>query len=127
MITAKCGKASAEYIVTVSNSASVPIAKIQPSNNNITIMQGKEFELQYYAYPSFATEEVRAESKNKEIIDIIEDNIKGISIGESEILLTSNSQNAEYSCAGVPLFRRNGYRQSGGRKPLFRNRDTALT
>ena len=31
----------------------------------------------------------------------------------------------EYSCAGVPLFRRNGYRQSGGRKPLFRNRDTA--
>ena len=31
-----------------------------------------------------------------------------------------------YSCAGVPLFRRNGYRQSGGRKPLFRNRDTAL-
>ena len=32
----------------------------------------------------------------------------------------------EYSCAGVPLFRRNGYRQSGGRKPLFRNRDTAL-
>ena len=33
----------------------------------------------------------------------------------------------EYSCVGVPLFRRNGYRQSGGRKPLFRNRDTALT
>ncbi len=32
----------------------------------------------------------------------------------------------EYSCAGVPLFRRNGKRQSGGRKPLFRNRDTAL-
>ena len=32
----------------------------------------------------------------------------------------------EYSCAGVPLFRRNGYRQSGGREPLFRNRDTAL-
>ncbi len=31
-----------------------------------------------------------------------------------------------YSCAGVPLFRRNGYRQSSGRKPLFRNRDTAL-
>ena len=35
-------------------------------------------------------------------------------------------KNVEYSCAGVPLFRRNGYRQSGGRKPLFRNRDTAL-
>ena len=33
---------------------------------------------------------------------------------------------AGYSCAGVPLFRRNGYRQSSGRKPLFRNRDTAL-
>lgn len=32
----------------------------------------------------------------------------------------------EYSCVGVPLFRRNGYRQSGGKKPLFRNRDTAL-
>ena len=31
----------------------------------------------------------------------------------------------EYSCAGVPLFRRNGYRQSGARKPLFQNRDTA--
>ena len=31
-----------------------------------------------------------------------------------------------YSCAGVPLFRRNGNRQSGGRKPLNRNRDTAL-
>lgn len=55
VITAKCGKASAEYTVTVSNSACVPIAKIQPSNNNITIMQGKEFELQYYAYPSFAS------------------------------------------------------------------------
>lgn len=27
-----------------------------------------------------------------------------------------------YSCAGVPLFRRNGNRQSGGRKPLNRNR-----
>ena len=36
------------------------------------------------------------------------------------------SKPAEYSCAGVPLFRRNGYRQSGGREPLFRNRDTAL-
>ena len=36
-------------------------------------------------------------------------------------------EDGEYSCAGVPLFRRNGYRQSGGRKPLFRNRDTALT
>ena len=35
------------------------------------------------------------------------------------------SDPVEYSCAGVPLFRRNGYRQSGGRKPLFRNRDTA--
>ena len=32
----------------------------------------------------------------------------------------------EYSCAGVPLFRRNGNRQSGGRKPLNRNRGTAL-
>ena len=32
----------------------------------------------------------------------------------------------EYSCAGVPLFRRNGNRQSGDRKPLFRNKDTAL-
>lgn len=32
----------------------------------------------------------------------------------------------EYSCAGVSLFRRNGNRQSGGRKPLNRNRDTAL-
>ena len=31
----------------------------------------------------------------------------------------------EYSCAGVPLLRRNGYRQSGARKPLFQNRDTA--
>ena len=31
-----------------------------------------------------------------------------------------------YSCAGVPLFRRNGNRQSDGRKPLNRNRDTAL-
>ena len=38
----------------------------------------------------------------------------------------SNSLKREYSCVGVPLFRRNGYRQSGGRKPLFRNRDTAL-
>ena len=69
MITAKCGKASAEYIVTVSNSASVPIAKIQPSNNNITIMQGKEFELQYYAYPSFATEEVRAILKEFRLVN----------------------------------------------------------
>ena len=33
---------------------------------------------------------------------------------------------AVYSCAGVPLFRRNGNRQSGRRKPLNRNRDTAL-
>ena len=33
---------------------------------------------------------------------------------------------SEYSCAGVPLFRRNGNRQSGDRKPLFRNKDTAL-
>lgn len=33
---------------------------------------------------------------------------------------------SEYSCAGVPLFRRNGYRQSSGRKPLIRNRDTTL-
>ena len=32
----------------------------------------------------------------------------------------------EYYRAGVPLFRRNGNRQSGGRKPLFRNRDTSL-
>ena len=31
-----------------------------------------------------------------------------------------------YSCAGVPLFRRNGNRQSSGRKPLFRNKDTAF-
>lgn len=29
------------------------------------------------------------------------------------------TEKIEYSCAGVPLFRRNGYRQSGGRKPLF--------
>ena len=33
---------------------------------------------------------------------------------------------SEYSCSGVPLFRRNGNRQSGGRKPLIRNKDTAL-
>ena len=37
----------------------------------------------------------------------------------------SRSLYGEYSCAGVPLFRRNGYRQSGARKPLFQNRDTA--
>ena len=35
------------------------------------------------------------------------------------------AREGEYSCAGVPLFRRNGYRQSGARKPLFQNRDTA--
>ena len=38
----------------------------------------------------------------------------------------SRCRKAEYSCAGVPLFRRNGYRQSSGRKPLIRNRDTTL-
>lgn len=46
-----------------------------------------------------------------------------------KILLTSvklSFVSAEYSCAGVPLFRRNGYRQSSGRKPLIRNRDTTL-
>ena len=42
------------------------------------------------------------------------------------IAIIVSDYEAEYSCAGVPLFRRNGYRQSGGRKPLFRNRDTAL-
>ena len=40
--------------------------------------------------------------------------------------LSDMSLGGGYSCAGVPLFRRNGYRQSSGRKPLFRNRDTAL-
>ena len=39
--------------------------------------------------------------------------------------ITSRVHTNEYSCAGVPLFRRNGYRQSGARKPLFQNRDTA--
>ena len=46
---------------------------------------------------------------------------------EEEVSLNLAYRYYEYSCAGVPLFRRNGYRQSGGRKPLFRNRDTALT
>lgn len=40
--------------------------------------------------------------------------------------LNSSKLHGVYSCAGVPLFRRNGNRQSGGRKPLNRNRDTAL-
>lgn len=44
-----------------------------------------------------------------------------VGISEEEVSLIDG-----YSCAGVPLFRRNGYRQSSGRKPLFRNRDTAL-
>ena len=54
--------------------------------------------------------------------------MKELTIGK--ILLAHRRQRGitqdGYSCAGVPLFRRNGYRQSSGRKPLFRNRDTAL-
>ena len=60
--------------------------------------------------------ELKQELNNlrNEVSDL-EDNKKSIS---KEII--------EYSCAGVPLFRRNGYRQSSGRKPLIRNRDTTL-
>lgn len=46
--------------------------------------------------------------------------------GKFYILRAKGDSMVGYSCAGVPLFRRNGYRQSSGRKPLFRNRDTAL-
>ena len=47
-------------------------------------------------------------------------------LATKELRLTATLDGkAEYSCAGVPLFRRNGYRQSGARKPLFQNRDTA--
>ena len=49
-----------------------------------------------------------------ELVVVILSIINGITLG------------GEYSCEGVPLFQRNGYRQSGGRKPLYRNRDTAL-
>ena len=45
---------------------------------------------------------------------------------ENYILDDNDELTGEYSCAGVPLFRRNGYRQSSGRKPLIRNRDTTL-
>ena len=50
-------------------------------------------------------------------------------LADAPVMILDEATSAldEYSCAGVPLFRRNGYRQSGGRKPLFRNRDTALT
>ena len=59
------------------------------------------------------------------------DELEIVSIEEDsdEIRLHMRSRSKSfcgYSCAGVPLFRRNGYRQSSGRKPLFRNRDTAL-
>ena len=50
--------------------------------------------------------------------------VLGWKVATGQLIL---EEKTEYSCAGVPLFRRNGYRQSGGRKPLFRNRDTALT
>ena len=52
-------------------------------------------------------------------------NRKDVNVQTGRVFIRESKYN-EYSCAGVPLFRRNGYRQSGGRKPLFRNRDTAL-
>ncbi len=57
-----------------------------------------------------------------QIAEDIQDALKDLLGGTIKRMMEAD----EYSCAGVPLFRRNGNRQSDNRKPLFRNRDTAL-
>ena len=67
------------------------------------------------------------QAENKELKALLDKS--GIPYAKSNVFEESGTAAEEYdgySCAGVPLFRRNGYRQSSGRKPLFRNRDTAL-
>ena len=66
-------------------------------------------------------------SKEKQILQMLQDGYSQRRIASTlRISRNTVAKVVGYSCAGVPLFRRNGYRQSSGRKPLFRNRDTAL-
>lgn len=92
VITATCGEAKARYKIVVSKNAVVPIAKIETVDKEITIKQGKQRDLKYYVYPTFATDDVEIKVDNEDVISVADNKIVGKSVGSATISLIGSDQ-----------------------------------
>ena len=89
-ISAKCGNAVAEYKVVVSENASIPVTKIDTLTDSITLKKDQKWDLEYYIYPSFATEDISITTEDDNIVSIEGNTIEGREIGETTLLFESD-------------------------------------
>ena len=90
IISAKCGNAVAEYKVVVSENASIPVTKIDTLTDSITLKKDQKWDLEYYIYPSFATEDISITTEDDNIVSIEGNTIEGREIGETTLLFESD-------------------------------------
>ena len=90
VISAQCGDAIAYYKVIVSENANVPIAKIETMNDSLTLKKGQIWDLEYYIYPSFVTENINIETDNDNILSINGNVITGKEVGNTNLYFKSN-------------------------------------
>lgn len=97
MITAKCGTATAQYIVNVSANANVPCVKVIAANEKVSLVKGKTYDVTSYAYPRFATDDLVYVSNDKQIATFENGIVKGVGKGQTEVIITCGTKSATIS------------------------------
>lgn len=95
-ITAKCGTATAQYIVNVSANANVPCVKVI-ANEKVSVVKGKTYDVTSYTYPRFATDDLVYVSNDKQIATFENGIVKGVGKGQTEVIITCGTKSATIS------------------------------
>lgn len=95
-ITATCGGVSASYNLIVSANANVPCVKVV-GDESVSIVEGKTIDVTSYLYPRFTTDNVAYVSNDEEIATFENGVIKGVSVGQTTVIITCGTKSATIS------------------------------
>lgn len=96
VITAKCGDitAACELTVADNDSAEIPCAKIEASQQNVVSTVGQKVNLAVYRYPPFTTEDFSVESSNEGVCKVNGTAVTMVGTGEATVTIRCGSASA---------------------------------
>lgn len=95
VVTATCGKASAQYTLKVSNNANIPCAQIKSEIDTLTVKEGRSKNIQYDVYPRYTTDKVVTSIENTQIAELSGTTIKAKKVGETKLILKCGMKRKE--------------------------------
>lgn len=92
-ITATCGNATAQYVLTVAEEASVPCAKINTdSDEGIIVSDNGSATIATYLYPSFTTDVTSWGTSDSGIVTVDNGVVSGVAVGKAYITVTCGAK-----------------------------------